>query len=180
MLAMPLRPLSNLMLMIVVLARSAAAADCGAAEPDSLQISWNTPCERGNWLFEPGIGCRIWDWHPAPGDLATWTGACNAGLLVGRGVLQWFEHGLPIDRFEGIFVAGKRQGPGRYRWNSDDWFIGYYEDDLPNGPGTASVGGKTFSGRWRAGCLTQSASTVAIGVPRNSCADHVLQLTTQP
>jgi hypothetical protein len=176
---MPLRHVSRFMFMLtVVLARSAVAADCGWPEPDSLQISWNTPCDEGNWLYEPGVGCRIWDWHPAPEDVATWTGACNAGLLAGRGVLQWSEHGRPIDRFEGTFVAGKRQGPGRYKWNDADWFIGLYKDDVPDGPGTASIAGQTFSGQWRAGCLTQNARTVAIGVPRNSCDS--LQIKANP
>jgi hypothetical protein len=30
--------------------------------------------------------------------------------------VQWFEHGRPIDRFEGVYRRGKREGFGRYDW----------------------------------------------------------------
>lgn len=146
-----------------------ASDDCQLVEPDPVQISWNEPCEDGSWLFEPGVGCRMWDWHPAPSDVVTWSGDCKAGAIAGRGVMQWTEHERPIDRFEGAFVAGKRQGPGRYTWADDDWYVGFYENDVPNGLGTALIAGQTFSGQWRAGCFTSGARTVAIGVPLSSC-----------
>jgi hypothetical protein len=73
--------------------------DCQLDEPDSVQISWNAPCESGTWLFDTETGCRMWDWHPDPEDIATWTGACPAGLKEGPGVVQWLEHGRSIDRF---------------------------------------------------------------------------------
>ena len=145
------------------------AGDCPSEEPDSVQISWVEPCEQGNWLFDTELGCRMWDWHPDPHDKTSWSGACPKGQKEGRGVLQWYEHGRPIDRFEGTFVAGRRQGPGRYRWNDEDWYVGDYEDDLPNGRGTASIAGETFSGQWQAGCFQHAEKTVAIGVPRTSC-----------
>ncbi len=148
---------------------ASARALCPPGEPDSLQISWNTPCDSGDWLFEPDVGCRMWDWHPAIEDEATWTGSCKNGLGNGHGVAQWYEHGRPIDRFEGTVVAGQRQGPGRYTWNEDNWYVGHYKDDLPNGPGTALIAGETFVGQWRAGCIVDKAGTVAIGVPRTSC-----------
>ena len=143
--------------------------DCSPGEPDSVQISWDTPCDSGAWLFEPSVGCRMWDWHPAPEDAPTWTGACKGGTKAGYGVVQWFEHGRPIDRFEGSYVAGRRQGLGRYTWNETDWFDGLYEDDLPHGPGTAHVAGEMFVGQWKRGCLKQGIKVVAIGAPRKSC-----------
>jgi hypothetical protein len=151
------------------------AAECGSVEPESVQISWDTPCTEGDWLYEPTVGCRMWDWHPAPSDIVTWSGQCQAGLMVGWGVLQWSEHGHLIDRFEGSYVAGKRQGQGRYRWNEDNWFIGSYDDDVPEGVGTAQIAGHTFTGQWHAGCLTQGAKSVAIGVPLKSCPAFVHQ-----
>jgi hypothetical protein len=144
-------------------------ADCAPAEPDSVQISWEAPCDSGDWLFEPGVGCRMWEWHPSPSDGATWTGQCRTSQRVGWGVVQWFEHGQPIDRFEGTFVAGKRQGAGRYTWNTDDWYVGLYDADLPNGLGTARIAGETFAGQWQTGCFRHGDKTVAIGVPRTSC-----------
>ena len=99
-------------------------AGCLHDEPDSVQISWEAPCQDGSWLMDTELGCRMWDWHPAPEDKVTWTGACRAGIKMGRGVLQWYEHGRPIDRFEGTFVSGRRQGSGRYVWNETDWYEG--------------------------------------------------------
>jgi hypothetical protein len=149
----------------------ATQIDCLPIEPDSVQISWNTPCDSGSWLFEPTVGCRMWDWHPDRTDTTTWTGGCKDGILTGYGVVQWYEHGRPIDRFDGTFVAGRRQGPGRYRWNEADWYVGFYDNDVPNGLGTAHIAGQTFSGQWRAGCFRQGVLTVAIGVPRKSCEE---------
>jgi hypothetical protein len=146
-----------------------AQGNCQPDEPDSVQISWDAPCRRGEWLMDTELGCRMWDWHPAPEDGATWSGACKAGLKSGRGVVQWFEHGRPIDRFEGSFVAGRRQGRGRYDWNESDWYEGLYDNDIPHGSGTARIAGETFAGRWQHGCLRQGARTVAIGVLRKSC-----------
>ena len=144
--------------------------DCLTEEPDSLQISWNKPCEEGDWLLDTQTGCRMWDWHPEPGDRAHWTGACKGGLKEGKGVVQWFEHGLPIDRFEGTYRSGKREGAGRYEWNDKDSFQGSYANDVPHGFGTIQLAGETLSGDWRQGCLSaEGGRVVAIGVPRTSC-----------
>ena len=151
---------------------AAHASDCLPEEPDSVQISWSSPCHDGSWLLDTELGCRMWDWHPAPEDTATWNGACTGGVKTGRGVMQWFEHGRPIDRFEGTFVAGRREGRGRYDWNETDWYDGFYEKNLPHGPGTAHIAGETFAGQWRGGCLTQGEKVVAIGVIRSSCEKH--------
>src|SRR5262245_14993344 len=53
------------------------AKPCEVLEPDSLEISWTAPCDEGRWLLDPQSGCRMWDWHPAPEDTSTWTGACS-------------------------------------------------------------------------------------------------------
>ena len=143
--------------------------DCATDEPDPVQISWEAPCEQGNWLFEPGVGCRMWDWHPEPQDKASWSGACRASLKEGRGTAQWTEHGLPIDRFEGTYRNGRREGPGYYSWNATDHFEGTYTNDLPNGFGTVTLAGTTLSGEWRNGCLRVGDKVVAIGVSRASC-----------
>jgi len=150
---------------------AAARSDCAADEPDPVQISWDAPCEQGNWLFEPGVGCRMWDWHPDLDDKASWTGSCRGVLKEGAGVVQWTEHGQLIDRFEGTYRNGRREGAGRYSWTPTDWFEGTYANDVPNGPGTVSLGGVTLSGNWRHGCLAMDDKIVAIGVPRASCED---------
>ena len=143
--------------------------DCPSIEPDSVQISWDRPCKEGNWLYDTQTGCRMWDWHPDPRDKAVWSGTCPNGRQEGRGILQWYEHGEAIDRFEGTFSNGKREGHGVYQWNATDRFEGSYLNDVPNGQGTASLAGETFSGDWRNGCFRKGTRVVAIGVPRTSC-----------
>lgn len=143
--------------------------DCPSVEPDSVQISWDTPCEDGNWLLDTQAGCRMWDWHPEPKDRAVWSGSCPRGQKEGRGTIQWFEHGQPIDRFEGTYRDNKRQGFGRYVWNETDRFEGRYENDVPDGFGTATLAGETFSGNWKKGCMRKGNRVVAIGVPRKAC-----------
>lgn len=155
------------------------SAGCLHDEPDSVQINWDTPCQDGLWLMDSQLGCRMWDWHPAPEDRITWTGACRAGNKMGRGVLQWYEHGRPIDRFEGTFVSGHRQGRGRYVWNETDWYEGVYENDLPHGPGTAHIAGEIFAGQWKRGCFTQGARVLAIGVPRTLCEQPQERMVSQ-
>jgi hypothetical protein len=147
--------------------------DCPFDEPDPVQISWNAPCENGNWLFDTEVGCRMWDWHPDPHDKAVWSGSCPHGLKEGRGVVQWYEHGQPIDRFEGTYRNGRREGFGRYQWNETDRFEGTYANDVPHGFGTAELAGETFAGDWQGGCLKKGARLVAIGVPRRTCPTEV-------
>lgn len=146
-----------------------AEAECPSIEPDSVQISWMEPCEKGNWLFDTQLGCRMWDWHPDLRDRAMWSGACRVGLKEGRGVVQWYEHGQPIDRFEGTYHQGKREGFGRYDWNEKDSYVGHYTADVPEGFGTAEIAGEVFAGDWHNGCLRKGDRVVAIAVPRRSC-----------
>ena len=153
---------------------------CSVNEPDSVQISWNAPCLEGTWLLDTELGCRMWDWHPAPEDTATWSGACRGGAKVGYGAVQWFEHGRPIDRFEGTYIEGRRHGAGRYWWNETDWFVGFYVSDVPHGLGTASIAGEVFTGQWHRGCFKQGGRVVAIGVPRKSCEDNKYRIARDP
>jgi hypothetical protein len=64
---------------LMVAATNAFAVNCDVAEPDSLQNSWTSPCKDGSWLLDPQTGCRLWDWHPAPEDTATWSGGAWPG-----------------------------------------------------------------------------------------------------
>ncbi|WP_170920817.1 hypothetical protein [Enhydrobacter aerosaccus] len=111
----------------------------------------------------------MWDWHPDPGDKAVWSGACIHGQLEGYGVLQWYEHGQPIDRFEGTYLHNRREGFGRYRWNDHDRYEGLYAADVSQGTGTAVIDGETFRGNWQRGCFVKDGRVVAIGTPRSSC-----------
>jgi len=149
--------------------------DCEPVAPDSLQISWIQPCTEADWLLDTQAGCRMWDWHPEPQDRATWTGACPGGRKDGPGTVQWTEHGQAIDRFEGTFRNGKREGFGRYIWTPEASYEGHYANDVPDGFGTATLLGESFSGPWKNGCLTRGSKVVAIGVERSTCTAVVAQ-----
>ena len=171
-------PLSFLLTVTIALlstvggvALASAESACLPGEPDSVEISWDAPCESDAWLLDTELGCRMWDWHPDPGDKPTWTGACRAGLKEGQGTAQWFEHGQAIDRFVGAYHLNRRQGFGSYVWNKENWYEGSYEDDHPHGAGIAYVAGEVFAGRWEKGCLKKGEMVVAIGVPRSSCVE---------
>jgi hypothetical protein len=152
------------------MALTPAMSDCPPSEPDSIEISWNGPCDNGDWLFDTEKGCRMWDWHPEPEDTVVWQGACRAGLPDGRGEARWTEHGRPIDHFVGTYRNGKREGPGYYRWNDTVSFEGTYANDVPQGRGTLRIGDVVLSGDWNRGCLAAAdGKTAAIGVPRVSC-----------
>lgn len=145
------------------------AESCDVTNPDSLAINWAAPCRDGSWDLDPRGGCRLWDWRPDPEDAVTWSGSCVSGRKEGRGVVQWYEHGRPIDRFEGVFRQGKRQGFGRYEWPAGQSYQGAYTADLPNGQGTVTIDGVSFAGTWRRGCLTLGDKRFAIGVPLSAC-----------
>jgi len=158
-----------LLLAVSHAAGASSASDCDVEQPDTLHISWTAPCEDGSWFLDPEGGCRVWDWRPEPEDAATWTGACSMGLKEGPGKIQWFEHGRPIDRFEGRFEQGSRKGFGRYYWPAGEQFEGYYAANVPNGQGTATIGGVSYAGTWRQGCLVYKDRLIAIGVPLINC-----------
>ena len=151
------------------IAAMSTGADCPPEAPDSLQISWTEPCYEGDWLLDTEVGCRMGDWHPDTKDRATWSGSCRGGNKEGQGAVQWYEHGQAIDRFEGTFRDGRREGFGRYVWAPGVSYEGLYANDVPNGLGTVTVLGESFSGTWKKGCLALKGRVVAIGVERRSC-----------
>jgi hypothetical protein len=159
---------------LVVPALALAAAEirgesCDVVKPDTLEINWTAPCQDGSWDLDPQVGCRLWDWSPDPSDTATWSRSCLSGQKEGGGVVQWYEHGRPIDRFEGVFRRGKREGFGRYDWPAGQRYQGIYTADLPNGQGTVTIDGVPFAGNWHRGCLIHGDRRIAIGVPLSAC-----------
>jgi len=125
------------------------------------RAKWAIGCSNPVSAVACGIGIPI--------RKASWSGTCRGALKEGRGVVQWTEHGQLIDRFEGTYRDGRREGAGRYSWNATTWFEGNYSNDIPDGQGTVSLDGATLSGVWHKGCLASEDKVVAIGVPRASC-----------
>ena len=165
----------SLFLLVPALALAAAeirAELCDVQQPDPLEINWTAPCQDGSWDLDPQSECRLWNWRPAPEDTATWSGACRLRLKEGRGVVQWYEHGRAIDRFEGTYRRGKREGFGRYDWPAGQRYLGTYQDDLPHGQGSVTISDLSLAGTWRRGCLKYGDKRIAIGVPLRRCDDQ--------
>ena len=64
----------------------------------------------------------------------------------------------PGGRYTGDLPRGKRDGKGILTMPNGDRYEGEWRDGLPDGAGTLTQNGKSYSGRWHAGC-SQSGST---------------------
>ena len=47
--------------------------------------------------------------------------------------------------------------------------MGTYEEDVPDGWGSVSIDGLSFSGTWRRGCLVLGDKRIAVGVQLGTC-----------
>lgn len=65
----------------------------------------------------------------------------------------------PGARYVGAMPYGKRDGKGIMTLGNGDKYEGEWRDDLPDGAGTLTKGGKSYSGRWTAGCSQSGGTT---------------------
>ena len=130
----------------------------------------------GIWQEGPVIGCKIWNAYPEPGETFTWDGPCKDGFVDGSGILEWFRNGKFKVRYEGMVVAGKREGKatmryadgsryigdflgsertgkGIYYFNNGDRYEGDFEKNRFHGQGKYfdPKGKLTYQGRWENG-----------------------------
>lgn len=89
----------------------------------------------GEWITDDLKGCVVWNPDPAPDQHITWSGPCRDGKAHGHGILQWIVNGKPAARYEGEFVAGKRQGHAIKSWAEGDRYEGDFVDDERTGHG---------------------------------------------
>ncbi|HKT18019.1 MAG TPA: hypothetical protein VJR47_08260 [Stellaceae bacterium] len=68
--------------------------------------------ERPHWIADAQTGCKVWNPAPQPHETVRWSGPCKAGFAEGEGTLQWFENGVPGDRYTGGYKHGHRDGYG--------------------------------------------------------------------
>jgi len=77
-----------------------------------------------------------------PNRTFTWSGACEGGLVSGQAVLQWYENGVPSDRYEGEYWNNRAHGKGTLR----------------------KADGTVVSGDWVNGCLRERERRYGVGV----------------
>jgi hypothetical protein len=144
----------------------------------------------GDWIADPGTGCRVWNPHPQGGESIQWSGACQNGLAHGRGVAKWSKNSIPYETDEGEWREGRQVGPGTQVWPG-----GRYEGDLldsepdgrgkltlqgvryegsfragkPNGAGILTNGSEVLTGSWVDGCFRDAKRKASFMVPLSAC-----------
>lgn len=154
---------------------------------------WSGFCNSVGFAMGPG---RLQLFGRDGALLETYDGALVAGVRTGRGVLQTerllfegtFEHGKRTgrgeertnggDRYVGNFLDDKRAGRGILMQANGDGYYGRWLNDYPDGYGEAVLGHVEFRGKWRKGCLHNSAQTIAIGRPLAEC-NAIVQSTNE-
>ena len=99
-------------------------------------------------------GCRAWNPAMQPYRSFTWSGPCENGLVSGTGVLQWYDNGVPGDRYEGAYRDGHMSGHGVYLALDGERYEGEFKDDSRTGPGTyITRGGDRYEGTFQRSVL---------------------------
>jgi len=148
------------------------------------------PALAGDWIADGKSGCRVWNPNPTAQESATWSGSCKDGLAEGTGVVQWFRGGLPFERDEGQWQAGRQVGVGLQIWPTGRYegevrdgmphghgrlFVGdaRYEGEFtagkPNGAGTLRNARGVFEGIWKGGCFRDGTRRASLGVDLAEC-----------
>jgi hypothetical protein len=100
-------------------------------------IAAAAPALAGEWI-STDTGCRLWNENPIPGETVTWSGACTAGKVNGRGVEIWTyrrNDEVKTHRYEGHTSGGKRHGKGAMTYASGSRYEGDWVDDRAHGKG---------------------------------------------
>ena len=81
------------------------------------------------------LRCFVFTYHYYPGDTVTWSGGCDGGIAVGRGVLRFSRPEYPdksVD-YSGELVQGKKHGHWVIKWSNDTVWEGPYVDGKRHG-----------------------------------------------
>jgi MORN repeat len=153
-------------------------------------LSGSLCVKAGEWIAADKSGCKIWNPHPAAGEIARWSGACKGGFAEGRGVLEWLRGGYAYERDEGEWRAGRQAGQGSQTWPGgrydgalsdslphgtgvlklgDAQYDGMFLNGTPNGTGVLTNGPGTFAGAWREGCYNDGRTRAAFATSLKSC-----------
>lgn len=82
--------------------------------------------------------CRIANPHPVDGESASWNGKCKDGYASGPGALQWFKHGKPTERYEGMMAKGAPDGEGIFLYADESRYDGQWKEGKWHGEGVVA------------------------------------------
>jgi hypothetical protein len=92
-----------------------------------------------DWITASNKPCKLWNPEPQAKETVTWSGECKDGFITGRGVLEWFEDGKSDIKFDGVYLNGKRNGPGVIILPNGQREQGLWIDDKPVRPAGNSI-----------------------------------------
>ena len=104
---------------------------------------------RAGWAVDARTGCWLWNAHPREGETVLWNGGCDSsGRATGPGVAEWHRAGK-IDRTEGEYRDGKRNGRGVHISLDGLRYEGEFRDDKFHGRGVLTfVNGNRYEGEF--------------------------------
>ncbi len=112
------------------------------------------------WIVDRA-GCRVWNPVFDPKRSFSWSGACANGYAGGEGVLQWYENGLPTDRYEGSYRGGKMDGHGLYVWANGARHDGEWKENGRSGHGVyVTANGDRYEGDFTQALLNGRGAAV--------------------
>ena len=100
-------------------------------------------------IIEDENGCKVYNPAPQPNETIKWSGECLDGFANGPGVLEWFNDGLLVERYEGDTKSGWAHGAGILISEKGMRYEGNWEKSVQNGFGKASsTDGSSYEGEW--------------------------------
>ena len=98
-------------------------------------------------------GCKVINPAPRPEETVTWSGPCGAdGYTIGKGVLQWFQSGIPDEKYEGEMERGYAHGQGTQTMVDGGRYEGEWKNSRQEGEGAFfAPDGSVYRGGWKNG-----------------------------
>jgi len=100
--------------------------------------------------FQPDLnGVLIWNPQPTEGETVLWEGPANNNYAEGSGLLTWYWQGAIVSVYQGVMVAGKPHGQGKYSFADGDKYEGEWVEGLRHGYGRQWYrDGRYYEGLW--------------------------------
>jgi hypothetical protein len=118
-------------------------------------------CSATQWITDTTTGCEVFNRSPVPGEFIRYKGDCKNGRANGLGSVTWFQDSVATSTYTGNFISGKLDGrvSALYYESSIDRFEGAYHEGVREGLGIYYyIFGKTVSGVFHNGTLSDSVS----------------------
>lgn len=104
-----------------------------------------------SWIADQS-GCRVWNLNPQPNESMTWDGQCENGIATGKGIVRYFENGIPDNTYEGDYKDGRLNGHGVAVYVFGSVYEGEWKNSKRDGRGIMTyANGDRYDGEWKDG-----------------------------